>query len=117
MPADEWTPPADLDAKVREWMKDHGWPVNSTRYYEEGVYAWRHDLAGGGSPTLWITREAIEDQDSTTLMEELDRLGVADRIRDNAKKRFLVSQEGGHLRVAPWGHSATTDDPQGASIA
>jgi hypothetical protein len=114
MPADDWTPPADLDAKVREWMKDHGWPVNSTRYYEEGVYAWRHDLAGGGSPTLWITREAIEDQDSTTLMEELDRLGVADRIRDNAKKRFLVSQEGGHLRVAPWGHAATTDDPPGS---
>jgi hypothetical protein len=114
MPADEWTPPADLDAKVREWMKDHGWPVNSTRYYEEGVYAWRHDLAGGGSPTLWITREAIEDQDSTTLMEELDRLGVADRIRGNAKKRFLVSQGGGHLRVAPWGHSATTDDTPGS---
>jgi hypothetical protein len=114
MSAGEWTPPADLDAKVREWMKDRGWPVNSTRYYDEEVYAWRHELAGGGSPTLWITREAIEDQDSTTLVEELDRLRVADRIRDNPKRRFLVSQEVGRLRVAPWGHSGTTDDTAGS---
>jgi hypothetical protein len=47
-------------------------------------------------------------------VEELDRLRVADRIRDNPKKRFLVSQEGGHLRVAPWGHSASTDDTPGS---
>ena len=88
MSAGGWTPPADLDAKVREWMKEHGWPVNSTRYYGEEVYPWRHELAGGGSPTLWITREAIEDQDSTTLVEELDRLPVADRIRDNPQETF-----------------------------
>ena len=113
MSAGEWIPPADLDAKVREWMKEHGWPVNSTRYYEEEVYAWRHELAGSASPTLWITREAIEGQDSTTLVDELDRLGVADRIRDNPKRRFLVSQEAGHLRVAPWGHSGTTEDTAG----
>jgi hypothetical protein len=62
MHAQEWKPPAEFDAKIREWMAGHGWPANSTRdYFDEEVYGWRQDTSSGSSPTLWIARAVMEN--------------------------------------------------------
>jgi len=103
MQADKYKPPPDFDARMREWMAAQGWPVNSTRdYFDEGVYAWRHDLSSGTSPTLWIARALIDGHAAGKVAEQLDRLGVADRIRANPKARFVVTEEAGRITVKPW---------------
>jgi hypothetical protein len=85
-------------------MKAQGLPVGSTRYYsDEEVYAWRHEVAGG-SPTLWIARTVLEDNDSAALVAALDGLRIADRMRAAPKARFLVVEEDGDIHVRPWGH-------------
>ncbi len=106
MHADEWKPPADFDASVRAWMTGHGWTANSTRdYFDEEVYAWRHDVSSGSSPTVWIARAVIEAHPATHVVEHLERLGVADRMRSNPKARFVVTQEAGQIVVKPWRRS------------
>ncbi len=103
MKANEWHPPAEFDVKVREWMAAQGWKANSTRdYFDEGVYAWRHDTSSGSSPTLWISRSLIEDRQASEVVEHLDRLGVAERMRSNPKARFLVTGEAGQIAVKSW---------------
>ena len=100
-----WKPSPGMDEAIRGWMKAQGLSVASTRYYfEEEVYAWRHE-SPGGSPTLWIARPVLEDVDAEALVAGLERLGVADRMRGAPKSRFLVVDEDGHLRLTPWGHS------------
>jgi hypothetical protein len=106
MHAGEWKLPADFDAKIREWMTNQGWTANSTRdYFDEEVYAWRHDTSSGSSPTLWISRRVIEDYPVSQVIEHLGRLGVADRMRSHPKARFLVTQEAGQIVVKPWSRS------------
>ena len=106
MPADEWKPSADFDAKIREWMAGQGWKANSTRdYFDEEVYAWRQDTSSGSSPTLWIARSVIDNHDVSKVIEHLNRAGVADRMRSNPKARFMVTQEAGQLVVNPWPRS------------
>ncbi len=106
MNANEWHPPADFDAKVREWMAGQGWKANSTRdYFDEEVYAWRHDVSSGSSPTLWISRALIEDSQAAEVIEQLDRLGVAERMRTNPKARFLLTREAGQIVVKAWPRS------------
>jgi hypothetical protein len=113
MPSEaEWKPPPITDAAVREWMKSQGLQVGSTRYYsDEEVFAWRHEAGGGsssapgsGSPTLWIARTVVEDNDPAALVAALDRLGIADRMRAAPKTRFLVVQEDTGIHARPWGH-------------
>jgi hypothetical protein len=100
----DWKPSPEMDAAVREWMKAQGLPVNSTRYYfDEEVYAWRHETAGG-SPTLWIARPVLEDSNAAALVAALDRLRLGDQMRAAPKARFLVVAEDGDIRVRPWGH-------------
>jgi hypothetical protein len=106
MNANEWHPPADFDAKIREWMAGQGWKANSTRdYFDEEVYAWRHDTSSGSSPTLWISRALIEDRQGTEVVEHLDRLGVAERMRSKPKARFIVKREAGQIVVKSWPHA------------
>ena len=106
MHASEWKPPADFDARIREWMTAQGWTTNATRdYFDEEVYAWRQDTSTGSSPTLWITRSVIEKHEATHVTRELDRLDVADRMRSNPKARFLVTQEAGQIVVKSWPRS------------
>ena len=110
--AGEWKPPPITDAAVRDWMKRQGLAVGSTRYYpDEEVYAWRHEVGGGspadvaaGSPTLWIARPVLEDNDPAAIVGALDRLGIGDRMRAAPKGRFLVVQEDTDIHVRPWGH-------------
>ena len=110
--AGEWQPPPITDAVIRDWMKRQGLPVGSTRYYaDEEVYAWRHEGGGGsstgsaaGSPTLWIARPVLEDNDPGPLVAALDRLGIGERMRATPKARFLIVQEDTEIHVRPWGH-------------
>jgi hypothetical protein len=109
MKPDNWTPPAAMDAKIREWMKAQGYTVNSTRYYsDEEVYAWRHEEQEG-SPTLWITRAVIEHYDPVDLVAGLDQLNVASRMRSKPKARFVVVERDSELRVVVWGHPELRD--------
>jgi hypothetical protein len=106
MHAEQWKPPAEFDAKIREWMTGQGWKANATRdYFDEEVYAWRHDTASGSSPTLWIARTVIEAHPASQVVEQLDRLGVADRMRSSPKARFVVTQEAGQIVVKTWPHA------------
>jgi hypothetical protein len=106
MHAHEWKLPAEFDAKIREWMAVQGWATNSTRdYADEEVYAWRQDTSSGSSPTLWIARGVIDNHQVSKVIEQLDRNGVADRMRSNPKARFMVTQEAGQLVVKSWPHS------------
>ena len=107
MPANEWKLPVEFDERIREWMVAQGWKANSTRDYgEEEVYAWRQDTSSGSSPTLWIARAVIEKHQVSEVIEQLDRSGVADRMRSNPKSRFLVNREAGRLVVNPWPHQS-----------
>ena len=106
MHAHEWKPPAEFDAKIREWMAAQGWAANSTRdYADEEVYAWRQDTSSGSSPTLWIARAVIDNHQVSEVIEHLDRDAVADRMRNNPKARFIVTREAGQLIVKSWPHS------------
>jgi hypothetical protein len=99
-----WKPSPEIDRVVREWMKAQGLPVDSTRYYvDDEVYAWRHG-SPEGSPTLWIARPVLEARDAVALVAGLERLGIADRMRNAPKARFLVVDEDGQLCVTPWAH-------------
>ncbi|MGN6167693.1 MAG: hypothetical protein ACTHQQ_05930 [Solirubrobacteraceae bacterium] len=103
----EWNPPPITDAVIRDWMKTQGLPVGSTRYYpEDEVYAWRHEVAevAAGSPTLWIARPVLEENDPASLVAALARLGVSERMRAAPKARFLIVQEDLEICVRPWGH-------------
>ena len=98
--------PAEFDEKIRTWMAAQGWTANATRdYVDEDVYAWRQDTSSGSSPTLWVARGVIETHKATFVIQELDRLRVADRMRSNPKARFVVTQEAGQIVVKPWAHS------------
>jgi hypothetical protein len=56
-----WKPTADMDEKIRDWMKAKGWEVTATDYhFDQEIYAWRHTVRGGKSPTLRITRYVLE---------------------------------------------------------
>ena len=103
MHANEWKPPAEFNERIRAWMAVHGWKANSTRdYFDEEVYAWREDTSTGSSPTLWIARAVIETYPAGQVIDQLDKLGVADRMRANPKTRFVVTQEEGSLVVKAW---------------
>jgi hypothetical protein len=55
-----WKPSADFDREIRRWMKANGWEVTRTNYdFEREIYAWRHDMRGGASPTLRIARKVL----------------------------------------------------------
>lgn len=106
MHAEDWKPPAEFDSKIREWMARQGWTANSTRdYFDEKVYAWRQDTSSGSSPTLWIARSVIEHHPVNTVVEQLDRSGVAERMRSHPKARFIVTEEAGQLVVKSWPRS------------
>lgn len=106
MAENDWKPPEDFDEKIRAWMTAQGWTANSTRdYFDEEVYAWRQDTSSGSSPTLWISRAVIETHKASHVVRELDRLGIADRMRSHPKARFMVTQEAGQIVVKTWPHS------------
>ena len=59
-------------------MKSKGWKVSQVNYdAEQPVYAWRHDVRGGPSPTLRISRQVLETYPAFVLLDHLDELKVA----------------------------------------
>jgi hypothetical protein len=72
--------------------------VTSTDYnFDREIYAWRHDLRSGPSPTLRVAQQVLEDYPAFALLEMLDQLGVAKAVRANPAARLVVLQQG--LRV------------------
>jgi hypothetical protein len=90
-----WKPSADVDKEVRGWMKSKGWEVTDTDYhFDQEIYAWRHQLLGGHSPTLRIARYILDHNPAFVLLYHLDRLNVAQLIRRHPGARLVVTQEG-----------------------
>lgn len=90
-----WKPTPDIDENVRHWMKAKGWEVTITNWdSEREVYAWRHEMRGGKSPTLRISRKVLESYPAFVVVHHLDLLKVAAAIRTHPEARFVVVQNG-----------------------
>jgi hypothetical protein len=90
-----WKPRSDIDAEVRQWMKVKGWEVSRTNYDgDREVYAWRHEIRGGNSPTLHIARYVLEHCPAFAILQHLDRLKVAAAIRAQPAARLVLVQNG-----------------------
>ena len=76
-------------------MKARGWEVSRVNYdSERQVYAWRHDVRGGLSPTLRIARQVLESYPAFAVLYHLDQLRVAQAIRSGPPDRLVVMQNG-----------------------
>jgi hypothetical protein len=81
-PSMMWEPTDAIDREVRAWMKAKGWEVTRTNYdSDRKVYAWGHDVRGGPSPTLRISRQVLESYLAFVLLYHLDDLKVAPAAR------------------------------------
>jgi hypothetical protein len=90
-----WSPSEGMDEAVRDWMKSKGWEVTKVNYdFDREIYAWRHELRSGPSPTLRISRGVLEDYPPFAVLEHLDRLDVAAALRRSPNIRFAVVQNG-----------------------
>jgi hypothetical protein len=87
-------------------MRAKGWEVNCRPEYHSGreVYAWRHEVSGGDSPTLRISQGVLEGYPARAILELLDRLKVAAALQACPECVLVVVQNG--LRVTleemPW---------------
>lgn len=90
-----WRPCEDVDREIRSWMKAEGWEVTVTNWdSERELYAWRHELRGGKSPTLRISRKVLEAYPAFAVLYHLDTLKVAAAIRTRPDVRYVVVQNG-----------------------
>jgi hypothetical protein len=90
-----WKPSEEHDKEIRRWMKSIGWEVTRTNYDpDRQVYAWRHDVRNGFSPTLRISRQVIESYPAFALLYHLDELKVARAMRARPEARLVVVQKG-----------------------
>ena len=90
-----WKPSADVDREVRSWMKAKGWEVTRVNYdSDRQVYAWRHDVRGGPSPTLRISRQVLESYPAFVLRYHLDELNLARAMRARPESRLVVMEKG-----------------------
>ena len=98
-----WKPPPEFDKRIREWMATQDWPF-ATPYTESNktwITGWECE-GPDGYFTLLVGRKSIEEYSSSAdrideFIEELDRLGVAAKIRKDPTPYALVtlSSEGG----------------------
>jgi hypothetical protein len=90
-----WKPSEEQDREIRQWMKAKGWEVTRSHWdSRREIYAWRHDLPSGPSPTLRISRQVLEDYPAFVVVHHLDELKVAREMRVRPEARFAVIQEG-----------------------
>jgi hypothetical protein len=68
----------------------------------EEVYAWRHALRGGKSPTLRISRYVLEHYPDFAVIHFLDELRVAQQIRRRPGERLVVVQSGDRVTLEEW---------------
>ena len=95
LPLMTWKPTEDIDREVRAWMEAKGWEVTPVNYdAERKVYAWRHDVRGGPSPTLRISRSVLEGYPAFVVRYHLDELKVAQAMRGKPEARLVVVQNG-----------------------
>ena len=95
IPVITWKPAEDTDRAVRTWMKAKGWEVTGTNYdIGREIYAWRHELPAGNSPTLRISRRVLEDYPAFMVLHHLDELKVAQAIRARPEARLVMVQKG-----------------------
>jgi hypothetical protein len=95
-----WKPTDDMDREIRGWMKLKGWQVTRTNYDEDRqVYAWRHDAREAPSQTLRISREVLEGYPPFAVVEHLGRLRVAERMRTQSHRRWVVVQRGSAVEL------------------
>jgi len=88
-----WKPSEDHDREIRRWMKAKGWEVTRTNYdAEREIYAWRHELPGGKSPTLRIARYVLEHYPAFVVLYHLDQLKVAQAIRARPTARLVLTE-------------------------
>lgn len=91
----QWEPSEDMDREIRRWMKAKGWEVNSTDYhFDQEIYAWRHKLTGGKSPTLRVHGYVLEHNPAFVVVHHLDRLKVARALKAEPTRRLVVVQKG-----------------------
>jgi hypothetical protein len=82
-------------------MKAKGWEVNRTNYdTDREIYAWRHELRGGKSPTLRISRRVLEGYRAFIVLHHLDELKVAQAIRADPTARLVVVQQDSSVTLA-----------------
>jgi hypothetical protein len=95
-----WKPSEDHDREIRRWMKGKGWEVTRTNFdAEREIYAWRHELRGGKSPTLRSSRRVLEGCPAFVVLHYLDELKVASAIRADPGARFVVVQKGSRVEL------------------
>jgi hypothetical protein len=105
-----WKPTDDVDREVCEWMRSKGWEVNRTNYdSDREIYAWRHQLPGGKSPTLRISRHVLEHYPAFVVLYHLDQFRVAQAIRARPEARLVVVQNG--AKVSLMELLGTDEDP------
>ena len=90
-----WQPSEEHDREVRRWMASKGWPVTATHYSSDReIYAWRHELHGGKSPTLRISRYVLEHYPAFAVIHFLEELRLARHIKKGPEARLVVVQNG-----------------------
>lgn len=100
IPAMTWKPSENTDRAVRAWMKAKGWEVTRTNWdANREVYAWRHDVRGGSSPTLRISRRVLEDYPAFVVLYHLDQLKVAQAMQARPEARLVLRQSGPRVNL------------------
>jgi hypothetical protein len=96
-----WKPTEYMDDEIRRWMKSKGWEVSRTHWnHEQQIYAWRHDVRGGKSPTVRIHREVLEQYPPFAVSYHLDQLKLARLILAYPGVRLVVLQHDLKVTVA-----------------
>jgi hypothetical protein len=95
-----WKPSEDHDQEIRRWMEKKGWPVTRIHYdADREVYGWRHELRGGKSPTLRISRYVLEHYPAWAVSHFLDELGLGREIRKRPQARLVIVQTGDRVTL------------------
>jgi hypothetical protein len=81
-------------------MKGKGWEVTRTNYDADlEIYAWRHDLRGGPSPTLRIAGRVLEEYPAFVVLYHLDQLKVGNAIRGSPAAKLVVVYDGSRVKL------------------
>jgi hypothetical protein len=65
--------------------------------FDREIYAWRHEVRSGPSPTLRIAQKVLEDYPAFALLHHLDHLKVAAAIRADPAAYLVVLQRGSRV--------------------
>lgn len=84
-------------------MKTKGWEVTATDYhFDKEIYACRHQLRSGNSPTLRIARYVLEHYSGFAILYHLDNLRVAAAMKAKPGSSLVVIQRGTEVVLEEW---------------